>query len=79
MSGETLVVFVTANAKKVPEDYEGAIGLISKPYSHAGMTASIKYLSECLRRPPPQQVLPHEFKLAPAYLQHLQDLGRKNY
>ena len=78
-SGETLVVFVTANAKKVPDDYEGAIGLISKPYSQAGMTAAIKYLDECLRRPPPQQALPQEFKLAPAYLQHLQDLECKNH
>ena len=76
-SGETLVVFVTANAKKVPEDYEGAVGLISKPYSQAGMTAAIKYLDECLRRPPPDRELPQEFKLAPAYLEHLQDLERK--
>jgi len=76
-SGETLVVFVTANAKRVPEDYEGAVGLISKPYSQAGMSAAIKYLDECLRRPPPQRDRPQEFKLAPAYLEHLEELKVK--
>jgi CheY-like chemotaxis protein len=77
-SGETLVVFVTANAKRVPEDYEGAVGLISKPYSQAGMAAAIKYLNEFLRSPPPQAGLPTEFKLAPAYLEHLQALNQRS-
>ncbi len=68
---------MTANAKKVPEDYEGAIGLISKPYSQAGMTAAIQYLDECLRSPPPQRHLPQEFKLAPAYLEHLETISKR--
>lgn len=74
-SGETLVVFVTANAKRVPEDYEGAAGVISKPYTQAGISAAVRFLQECLRQPPPTTLPPDGFTLAPAYRRHLADLG----
>ncbi len=72
--GETLVVFVTANAKRVPDDYVGAAGLIAKPYSQNGIVSAIKYLHQCIRRPPPRIDLPLGFTLAPAYRQYLQKM-----
>ena len=72
---DTMVVFLTANAQRIPGDFEGAAGVISKPLSQAGIGAAIKYISECLRRPPPVVPLPFEFTLAPAFRAHLVGLG----
>ena len=66
-SEKTLVVFITANATRIPEDYEGAAGIISKPFSQSGMTACIRFLAECVRQPPPKRPIPTEFRIAPAY------------
>ena len=70
-----MVVFLTANAQRIPGDFEGAAGVIAKPLSQAGIGAAIKYISECVRRPPPKLPLPFEFTLAPAYRDHLHGLG----
>ena len=70
-SDETMVVFITANAKKVPADFVGAMGILAKPYSQAGVVAAIRYLEQCVRRPPPMIERPYEFTIAPAYERHL--------
>ena len=67
----TMVVFMTANAKKVPDDFVGAMGIIAKPYSQAGIADAIRYLEECVRRPPPSLDRPYEFTIAPAYERYL--------
>ena len=67
----TAVVFMTANVRKVPDDFVGAMGVIAKPYSQAGLASSIRYLEECVRRPPPVLERPYEFTVAPAYERHL--------
>ena len=67
----TLVVFLTANAKRIPDDYVGAAGVITKPYSQAGITTAIAFLHECIRRPPPMSDLPLGFTLAPSYQRSL--------
>lgn len=71
----TGAVFVTANASRLPPDYEGAMGVIAKPYSQRGVLAVIRYLDECVRRPPPVLARPFEFTIAPAYEAILQSLG----
>lgn len=40
-SGETVVMFMTANAKRIPEDGAGARGIISKPYTERGVRQAI--------------------------------------
>jgi DNA-binding response OmpR family regulator len=70
-SDKTLVVFITANATRVPEDYEGAAGIVAKPFSQAGITACIRYLSECIRRPPPGSPIPAELRVAPRYYEQV--------
>ena len=72
---KTMFVFITANATRLPEDYEGAAGVVSKPFSQAGITATIRYLHECVRRPPPNVPAPAELKIAPGFQQLLAARG----
>jgi len=63
-TAKTLFVFITANATRLPSDYEGAAGVVSKPFSQAGITATIRYLTSCIRKPSPHLVAPPELKIA---------------
>ena len=59
------VVFMTANARRIPADFSGAIGIISKPYSQAGVAEALKFLVGAVKNPPPEQVPPPSLVLAP--------------
>jgi two-component system, response regulator PdtaR len=37
------VLFMTANAKRIPEDSAGALGVISKPYTERGVRQALDY------------------------------------
>lgn len=65
----SMVVFMTANPKRIPDDYVGAVGVIAKPYTMNGVSAALRYLEEGVRRPPPRASLPVGFTLSPAYRQ----------
>ncbi len=43
-TGETTVLFMTANAKRIPEDCAGAHGVISKPYTERGVRQAIDFV-----------------------------------
>lgn len=62
-----MVVFMTANAKRIPETFVGAVGVISKPYTTSGLVSALGYLEEGVRRPPPRSKLPSGFTLSPAF------------
>ncbi|MGE0502969.1 MAG: response regulator [Rhizobiaceae bacterium] len=62
-----LVVFLTANPKRIPEDFAGACGVIAKPYTVAGLASALRYLQEGIRRPPPSAGRPTGFALSPRY------------
>lgn len=68
-----MVLFMTANAKRVPDDFAGAQGIIAKPYSERGVRQALAYvLSE-----PHQRVAgmpPDSVRLAPAM--HAAELHR---
>ena len=64
---KTLFVFITANATRLPSDYEGAAGVVSKPFSQAGITATIRYLTSCKRNPSPDLRAPPELRIAPGF------------
>ena len=54
-----VVLFMTANVKRLPDDYAGACGVIGKPYSEQTVRSALAYLETCLREdhapgPPPQ-------------------------
>ena len=63
----SMVVFMTANPKRIPDHFVGAIGVIAKPYTMNGLVSALRYLQEGVRRPPPASVLPAGFTLSPAY------------
>ena len=64
---KTLFVFITANATRLPSDYEGAAGVVSKPFSQGGITATIRYLASCVRNPSPDLATPLELRIAPGF------------
>ncbi|QJU60194.1 response regulator [Sphingomonas sp. AP4-R1] len=61
---DALVVFVTANVSKIPEDFAGGHGVIAKPFSHAGVINAIRYLAEGVFDPPPS--VPRPSSLIPS-------------
>lgn len=62
-----VAVFVTANPKKIPEDFLGAVGVIAKPYTQGGLAAALNYLVAAVTGPPPTLGLPRSLVLAPSY------------
>lgn len=66
------VVFMTANAKRIPDDFSGAIGVIDKPYTQDGIAAALEYLMNGVRHPPPGRTVPPCLQLSPEYARHWQ-------
>lgn len=64
---DAIVVFVTANPKKIPEDFAGAHGVIAKPFSHNGFMSALQYLREGVCDPPPVSPQPGSFVASPAF------------
>lgn len=71
-TGKAAVIFMTANASRVSDDNEDAIGVLAKPCSRAALNATMRYVTECLRTPPPTSVRPHEFVVLPAFARRMQ-------
>jgi CheY-like chemotaxis protein len=57
----TIIIFVTANPKKIPDDFSGAHGVIAKPFSRHGFMNALNYLQESVCTPPPVTALPGSF------------------
>jgi CheY-like chemotaxis protein len=59
-AGGITVVFLTANAKRIPEHFAGATGVIAKPYTAHGLRRAVAFLAALLRgraAPPPPPCL----------------------
>ncbi len=41
---DVTVLFMTANAKRIPEDFAGARGVIAKPYTERGVKEALAYV-----------------------------------
>ena len=65
---DAIIVFVTANPKKLPADYAGGHGVVSKPFSRNGLMSVMRYLTEGVVDPPPTSALPNELTAAPKLL-----------
>jgi CheY-like chemotaxis protein len=61
------IIFVTANARKIPDDYAGAHGLIPKPFSRNGLVSAMRYIEEGVCAPPPTMPQPISFVASPAF------------
>jgi CheY-like chemotaxis protein len=62
-----VALFMTANIKRLPEDFAGACGVIGKPYSQHGVRTALVYLTVCLRKGQAPGPPPIGLELAPAY------------
>lgn len=65
--GDAVVLFITANVKRLPEDFAGACGVMSKPYSEHGVLTALSFLDGCLHTGRAEGPPPHGLTLAPAY------------
>ena len=70
---QTAIVFVTANPKKLPDDFAGAHGVIPKPFSRSGILSAMRYLGEGISDPPPTCGRPPSFIPAPTIAQEWGD------
>ena len=75
-----VALFMTANVKRLPDDFAGACGVIGKPYSEHVVKSAIAYLRTCLRDDHAPGLPPVGLALAPAYaeLWGLTDLTPKS-
>lgn len=62
-----IVVFVTANPKRIPEDFAGAHGVIAKPFSMHGFVSALRYLQDGICEPPPVSPQPGSFIASPHF------------
>lgn len=62
-----IVLFITANTKRLPPDFAGACGVMSKPYSEHGIRSAIAFLDECLHAGHASRPPPHGLTLAPEF------------
>jgi CheY-like chemotaxis protein len=54
----TIIVFLTANPNRVPENCCGAHGVIAKPFTRSAISDALRYLEQGICRPPPDDVAP---------------------
>lgn len=64
---DAFVIFVTANPRKVPDDFCGGHGVIPKPFSRNGLMAAMRYIEEGVCDPPPTSPQPASFTASPAF------------
>jgi hypothetical protein len=62
-----MVLFMTANKQRLPADFAGACGVISKPYSEYSIRKAVDFVSECLRTDCQGRSPPTGLDIAPAY------------
>ncbi|OYX36523.1 MAG: response regulator [Caulobacterales bacterium 32-69-10] len=62
-----IVLFITANMKRLPEDFAGACGVMSKPYSEHQVRQAIAFLGECATTGRSQRPPPHGLVLSPQF------------
>jgi DNA-binding NarL/FixJ family response regulator len=63
-----VVLFMTANVLRLPEDFAGACGVIGKPYSEHAVCNALRYLRACLRDGRAPGPPPAGLRLSPEYL-----------
>ncbi|HYG26054.1 MAG TPA: response regulator [Caulobacteraceae bacterium] len=64
-----VALFMTANVRRLPEDFAGACGVIGKPYSEHGVRSALSFLTACLHEGRAPGPAPAGLELAPAWAQ----------
>lgn len=64
-----VVLFMTANKQRLPSDFAGACGVISKPYSEHGVRRAVDFVADCLRQGCANGKAPPGLDLSPAFIE----------
>ncbi|MGI4806673.1 MAG: response regulator [Janthinobacterium lividum] len=64
---DTVIVFVTANPLKIPQDFAGAHGVIAKPFSRIGLLSAMHYIANSIIAPPQTAPAPPSFIASAAF------------
>lgn len=64
---DAFIFFITANPKKLPEDFCGGHGVIPKPFSRSGLSTALRYIAEGVIDPPPRSSQPTSFIASPHF------------
>lgn len=67
-----VVLFITASRQHIPDDYAGACGLLSKPYTEGELRAALRYLETCIHEGSSKSPPPHALSLSPDYVRRWQ-------
>jgi DNA-binding NarL/FixJ family response regulator len=67
-----VVLFMTANKQRLPADFAGACGVISKPYSEHGIRTALDFVSTCLRDGCAGRSPPPGLDISPAFAERWQ-------
>ncbi len=67
---DAVVLFMTANRARIPEDFAGACGAIGKPYTEAGMIAALRFIEGRLCDGASAGPVPSSIELSPAWAAH---------
>jgi len=62
-----VALFMTANVKRLPDDFAGACGVIGKPYSENGVKTALAFLGVCLRTGHAPGLPPAGLELSPEF------------
>lgn len=66
--GGITAAFMTANARQLSDELEGAVAVIAKPFSGSVLKAALGYLTDCVRCPPPAEIVPYGMQVAAGQL-----------
>ena len=47
-AGHAAVLFITANVKRLPDDFAGAVGVVAKPYTTSGLISAVSFIGDAL-------------------------------
>lgn len=62
-----IVLFITANLRRLPDDFAGACGVMTKPYSEHQIRQAITFIHDCVRNGVCKGAAPNGLMLSPAY------------
>ena len=65
--GDVRVVFATANRRRLPDDYCGAIGVVEKPFTQSGILSALNYVAARLGQAAEPVSKPESLQLSPSY------------
>lgn len=61
------VLFMTANRRRLPDDFAGAVGSVAKPYTEWGMRAALRFVAESLVAGEATRPAPSSLEVSPAW------------